>query len=77
MIGQRLTFRGEKRPEAEGSVVRGRVNVDQVLGYVAGVVAGTISSGTVEGEVQARKVDEKGTAIGVQVDHIGGSSRAE
>lgn len=76
VIGQRLTFRGEKRPEAEGPIVRGRVNVDEVLGYVAGVVAGSITSGTVEGEVQAKKVDEKGKAIGVQVDEIGGSSGA-
>jgi hypothetical protein len=73
VIGQRLTFRREKRPEAEGPIVRGRINVDEVLGYVAGVVAGSITSGTVDGEVQAKKVDEKGRAIGVQVDQIGGS----
>jgi hypothetical protein len=33
VIGQRLTFQGEKRPEAEGPIVRGRINVDEVLGY--------------------------------------------
>jgi hypothetical protein len=76
VIGQRLTFRGEKRPEAEGPIVRGRINVDEVLGYVVGVAAGSITSGAVEGEVRAKKVDEKGSAFGVRADQIGGSSSA-
>jgi len=76
ILGQRLTFRGEARPEVLGPVVRGSVNIDQVLGYVAGVAAGTITSGTVEGKAEAKKVDERGSAIGVQIDRIGGNSHA-
>jgi hypothetical protein len=72
VTGQRLTFHGEARPEAQGPVVRGRVNVEEVLGYVAGVAAGTITRGTVEGEVRAKKV--AGTAIGVQADKISAAS---
>jgi hypothetical protein len=66
---QRLTFQGEKRPE--GPVVRGQVNVEEVLGYVAGVAAGTITAGTVTGEVTAKTVHEKGSAFGVRTDQIG------
>jgi hypothetical protein len=69
VTGQPLTFRGEPRPE--GPVIRGRVNADKVLGEVAGVAAGTITAGTTVGEVTAKKVDEKGSAIGVKVDRIG------
>jgi hypothetical protein len=71
-----LTFQGEERPEAQGPVVRGRLNVEEVLGYVAGVAAGIITSGTVEGEVKAKKVGPEGKTIGVQVDKIGGSCGA-
>jgi hypothetical protein len=42
-----------------------------VLGEVAGVAAGTITAGTTIGEVTAKKLDEKGLAIGVKVDRIG------
>jgi hypothetical protein len=69
VTGQPLTFRGETRPE--GPVVRGRVTADEVLGEVAGVAAGTITAGTTIGEITAKKVDEKGSAVGVKVDRIG------
>jgi hypothetical protein len=36
-----------------------------VLGYVVGVAAKSITSGALEGEVRAKKVDEKGSAFGV------------
>jgi hypothetical protein len=69
VTGQPLTFRGETRPE--GPTVRGRVNADAVLGEVVGVAAGTIAAGTTVGEVTAKTVHEKGSAVGVKVDRIG------
>jgi hypothetical protein len=76
VTGQRLTFQGEKRPGAQGPVVRGTANVDEVLGYAAGVAAGRIMGGTVEGEVRTKKVGPEGKAIGVQATEIGSNSAA-
>jgi hypothetical protein len=73
VTGQPLTFRGETHPD-EGPVIRGEVHVNQVLGYAAGVAAGTITGKvTVEGKVVADEVGSGATAIGTKADTITGS----
>lgn len=68
ILGQPLTFQGEKRADSQGPTVVGVVNVKDVEGYVAGVAAGTIKfSRNVEGHVRADKVGSTGTVIGVHV----------
>jgi hypothetical protein len=74
VTGQRLTFRGETRPDAQGPVIRGEVHVNRVLGYAAGVAAGTITGkATVEGTVVADEVGPGATAIGTEAHTITGS----
>ncbi len=68
---QRITFRGEERPPS-GPLVGGRVDVEEVAGYIAGVRAETIGGGRVTGEVTAERVDSGGEAVGVDVKRIGG-----
>src|SRR5271165_5141413 len=69
IVGQRLTFRGEARPETQGPVIRGEVHVKKVLGYAAGVAAGMITGKvTVEGKVVADEVAPGASAIGTKVD---------
>lgn len=70
---QRITFRGEQRPES-GPVVDGRIDVTEVAGYVAAVRARKIVSGSVTAEAKAERVDAGGQFIGVDVDTIGGNS---
>lgn len=69
VYGQRITFKGEQR-EPSGPVVIGRADVDKVVGDVAGVRAGLVKSGRVEGTLKAKEVTGKGA--GVEVDTIGG-----
>jgi hypothetical protein len=64
---QRITFKGEHRPA--GPTVEGRIDVEQVAGYVAGVRARAIAGGKVSGEVKAKTVE--GEAAGVDADRIG------
>jgi hypothetical protein len=69
IVGQRLTFRVEARPETQGPVIRGEVHVKKVLGYAAGVAAGMITGKvTVEGKVVADEVAPGASAIGTKVD---------
>jgi len=68
---QRITFKGEARPPS-GPLVEGRVDVEDVVGYVAGVRAETIESGRVTGEVIANRVESGAEAVGVDVKRIGG-----
>jgi allophanate hydrolase subunit 2 len=71
--GQRLTFRGEARPEVQGPVIRGEVDVKKVLGYAAGVAAGEITGKvTVDGRVLADEVATGASAIGTKVDSVSG-----
>ena len=72
VYGQRITFRGEEesRPPS-GPLVVGEANVDDVLGYVAGLRARKIIGGSVTGQVTAKRVDHGGQAIGLDVGMIG------
>jgi len=75
ILGQRLTFRGEARTEAQGPVIRGEVHVKNVLGYAAGVAAGVITGKvTVDGKVVADEVAPGASAIGTKVDSVSGTS---
>jgi hypothetical protein len=68
---QRITFKGEKRSPS-GPVVEGRVDVEEVAGYTAGVRAEVIESGRVSGELKGKRVEPGGEAIAVDVKRIGG-----
>jgi len=70
VYGQRITFAGEPRPPS-GPFVAGEANVDEVLGYVAGLRARRIIGGSVTGRVTAKRVGPGGQAIGLEVDTIG------
>ncbi|HET6293622.1 MAG TPA: hypothetical protein VFG33_09610 [Kribbella sp.] len=71
VYGQRITFRGEHRPES-GPLVQGSVDALEVAGYVAAVRAKTVGgSATVQGTVRTEEVREGGQAIGVDIDRIG------
>lgn len=68
---QHITFKGEQRPPS-GPVVEGRIDVEEVAGYVAAVRARQIVSGTVSAEAKARRVEPGAQFIGVDIDSIGG-----
>ena len=70
VYGQRITFLGEPRT-ASGPSVTGEANVDDVLGYVAGLRASKIVGGNVTGRVTAKIVRPGGQVIGVDVGTIG------
>jgi hypothetical protein len=70
VYGQRITFKGEPRPDSGRHVV-GEAKVDDVLGYVAGLRASRIISGTAIGRVEAKRVGPGGTAVGLEADTIG------
>jgi hypothetical protein len=75
VVGQRLTLRGETRPEVQGPVIRGEANVKKVLGYAAGVAAGVIRGKvTLDGRVVADEVAPGASAIGTKVDSASGLS---
>jgi hypothetical protein len=71
VLGQRIRFKGEAG-EPSGPLVEGEVNVDDVLGYVAGVRARSIEGGVVRGSIRAKTVAPGSQAAGVDVDRIGG-----
>jgi hypothetical protein len=75
ILDQRLTFRGEVRPEAQGPVIRGEIHVNKILGYAAGVAAGVITGKvTVDGKITVDEVAPGASAIGTKVDTVTGSS---
>jgi hypothetical protein len=68
----RITLVGESRREPSGTpLVRGEAEAESVAGLLAGVAAGTIGAGTVEGRVRTKDVKGGGTAAGVKADRIG------
>lgn len=71
VLGERIRFRGEGG-EPSGPLVEGEANVDEVLGFVAGVRARSIQGGAVRGSARAKMVGPGGQAVGVDVDGIGG-----
>jgi hypothetical protein len=64
---QRITFRGEPRSPS-GPLAVGEANLDEVHGYVAGLRAREIISGSATGRVTAKRVEAGGQAIGVDLD---------
>ena len=74
VYGQRITFLGEPRP-ASGPVAVGEVKVDNVLGYVAGLRARDIISGSATGRVEVGTVHPGGTAVGLDVGTLGSPPR--
>ena len=72
VYGQRITFKGESRPASGTPVVVGTVDVKNLAGEASGVAVGTITSGDIEGQVKADRIEAEGKAYGVRVDRIGG-----
>jgi hypothetical protein len=70
VIGQRIRFQGEPG-QPSGPLVEGKVNIDDVLGYVAGVRARSISGGVVRGLIIAKTLGPGATAVGVDIGDIG------
>jgi hypothetical protein len=71
VIGQRLTFVGEQRPDSGTPVIRGTAVVGEIEGRVAAVRARQIKAGTVTGAVRADHVASGGEAYGIDADVIG------
>ena len=69
---QRITFKGENR-EPSGPVVEGSIDVEKVLGDVAGVRAGQIKSGKVTGTAKVKEAAAGSVVSGVDVDTVGDS----
>jgi hypothetical protein len=76
VYGQRIAFIGEPGPSS-GTVVVGEAKVEEVLGYVAGLRAKRIISGSVTGRVKADKVGPGGQAVGVEAETIGSAPPEE
>ena len=70
VLGQRIRFKGEAG-KPSGPLVQGEVDVDDVLGYVAGVRARSIEGGQVKGTAKAKRVGPGGALFAVEADHIG------
>ncbi len=71
VYGQRITFRGERRP-ASGPLVEGEVEVATVAGRVAAVRAKQVTGpSTIRGVVRVDDVTDSGEVVGVDIDRIG------
>jgi hypothetical protein len=66
-----LTFRGESRDVA-GPTAGVEMDVDEVAGYVAAVVARAVEGGHIRAAVTAKRVEEGGRLVGLEVDQFGG-----
>lgn len=72
IYGTPVTLAGEQR-DPSTPIIRGRVDADEVAGYVAAVRADRVV-GVIEGHTTVRRVEQGGTVIGVHIDS--GRSRA-
>jgi hypothetical protein len=75
VYGQPILFKGEQRPTSDVVVV-GEAKVKEVLGYVAGLRAKEILTGSVTGRVDADKVGAGAEAVGLDVGIVGAQSQA-
>ncbi|MFD0200395.1 MULTISPECIES: hypothetical protein [Saccharothrix] len=66
-----FTFRGEPARAAAVATAHGEVDVDEVLGHVAGLRARKVLGGSVTGSLRAGRVAGGARAVGVEVDRIG------
>ncbi|WP_433303598.1 hypothetical protein ACQP2F_12450 [Actinoplanes sp. CA-030573] len=57
--------------EPGSAAARGEVDVDEVLGYAAGLRARKVLGGTVTGIVRAGRVEREGRVVGVEIDEVG------
>lgn len=70
VTGQRLTFEGENRA-ASDPILDAAVDVQQVRGYVAGIRARQMTTGTAHSAVRGGEVEKGGEFIGIDIDQIG------
>lgn len=68
---QPFVFRREPALAPGDPVAKGEVDVDEVLGYVAGLRARKVLGGSVTGVVRAGRVEGDGRLVGVEIDEIG------
>ena len=69
-----VTLAGEQR-DPETPIIRGRVDADEVAGYVAAVRADR-ATGVIEGHTTVRRVEQSGTVIGVEIRRDPSGSRS-
>lgn len=69
---QRITLKGENRPQSGSPVVIGRVKAKEIVGEATGVKAETVTRGEIEGEVFADRIEQGGKATGTEVKNVGG-----
>jgi hypothetical protein len=73
IYGQRLTFKGEDRPESTGTVISGELRARIVKGLAIATDVGSVrGDATVTGTADVDTVDEGGTAIGTRVRDVEG-----
>jgi hypothetical protein len=70
VYGQRITFKGEQ-DQASGPLAAGEANVDDVLGYAAGLRAKALIGGSAIGIVKAKRVESGAEVIGLDIGTIG------
>jgi hypothetical protein len=71
VLGQRLTFSGEQRPDATGPVVRTKMEIDKVAGKLTVQRIGSMTSGTAEAEAKVKEIPSGGEVTGTHIDHLG------
>jgi hypothetical protein len=76
VYGQRIVFKGEPGPSS-GTEVVGEAKVKEVLGYVAGLRARRIISGSVTGRVEVDTVGAGAQVVGLEAETIGPSPPEE
>lgn len=69
VYSQRITFKGEQR-DVSGPLVRGAIDVGEVVGYAAAVRARLVTGGTVNGHATVERVSEGGRLVAIEVDTI-------
>jgi hypothetical protein len=69
VYSQRITFKGEQR-EASQPLVRGSIDVNEVVGYAAAVRVRLVTGGTVIGHATVERVSEGGRLVATEVDTI-------
>ncbi|MFD5848228.1 hypothetical protein [Streptomyces chartreusis] len=71
VIGQRITFRGEKRDSSGTPVVTGRLTAQEIRGRATAVGVEDMRAGEVDADLKADTVAEGGEAIAAHIKNLG------
>jgi hypothetical protein len=72
IIGQRITFKGEKREPSGTPVVTGRISAKEIRGRATAVDVGEMRAGRVDASVDAGVIEAGGEATGARISKLGG-----